>query len=88
MVREHYQLNGRKFERTAGDSEGQGSGACCSPWGHKESDLVTKQKLLNYFRKIFTESNFLFLTKIIILFEIQNSNPYQMIVIYMSFQFY
>ena len=21
-----------------GDSEGQGSLACCSPWGHKESD--------------------------------------------------
>ena len=25
-----------------GDSEGQGGLACCSPWGHKESD-VTEQ---------------------------------------------
>ena len=40
MVREHYQLNGRKFERTAGDSEGQGSLASCSPWGHKELDMT------------------------------------------------
>ena len=23
-----------------GDSEGQGSLACCSPWGHKESDMT------------------------------------------------
>ena len=23
-----------------GDSEGEGSLACCSPWGHKESDMT------------------------------------------------
>jgi len=23
-----------------GDGEGQGSLACCSPWGHKESDVT------------------------------------------------
>ena len=23
-----------------GDSEGQGSLACCSPWGHRESDMT------------------------------------------------
>ena len=40
MIREHYQLNGHKFEQTAGYSEGQGSGACCSRWGHKESDMT------------------------------------------------
>ena len=34
----HYQLNGPEFEQTLGDGEGQGSLACCSPWGHKESD--------------------------------------------------
>ena len=27
------QLNGREFEQTLGDSEKQGSLACCSPWG-------------------------------------------------------
>ena len=31
-----------KFEQTLGDSEGQGSLACCSPWGHKESDTTEK----------------------------------------------
>ena len=29
-----------KFEQIPGDSEGQGSLACCSPWGHKESDTT------------------------------------------------
>ena len=37
-MRWHYQLNGHEFEQTPGDSEGQGSLACFSPWGHKESD--------------------------------------------------
>ena len=31
------QLNGHEFEKTPGDSEGQRSLACCSPWGCKES---------------------------------------------------
>ena len=35
----HHQLSGHEFEQTPGDSEGQGSLACCSPWGHKESDI-------------------------------------------------
>ena len=30
MVREHHQLNGYESEQTPGDSEGQGSLACCS----------------------------------------------------------
>ena len=28
-----------EFEQTPGDGEGQGSLACCSPWGHKEFDM-------------------------------------------------
>ena len=35
MVGWHYQLNGHEFEQTLGDSEGGGSLACSSPWGHK-----------------------------------------------------
>ena len=31
-------LLGYDFEQTQGDSEGQGSLACCSSWGRKESD--------------------------------------------------
>ena len=28
--------------RKPGDGDGQGSLACCSPWGHKESDKTEK----------------------------------------------
>ena len=38
----HHGLNGHEFEQTLGDSEGQGSLACCSPRGHKELN-VTEQ---------------------------------------------
>ena len=34
MVRCHHQLNAHEFELTLGDSEGPGSLACGSPWGH------------------------------------------------------
>ena len=40
MVGWHHQLNGHEFEQTPGDSKGQGSLVCCSPWGHKESDTT------------------------------------------------
>ena len=42
MVGWHHRFNGHEFEQTQGDSEGQGSLACCSPWGHKESDTTEK----------------------------------------------
>ena len=32
----HHQLNGHEFEQALGDGDGQGSVACCSPWGHKK----------------------------------------------------
>ena len=31
-----------EIEQTLGDGEGQGSLACCSPWGHKESDMTQR----------------------------------------------
>ena len=40
IVGRHSQLDGHEFEQTLGDSEGQGSLACCSPWGRKESDMT------------------------------------------------
>ena len=40
MVGWHHQLNGHEFGQTPGDSEGQGSLECCSPWGYKESDTT------------------------------------------------
>ena len=41
-VGQHHQLNGHEFEQTQRGGEGQGSLACCSPWGHKESDMTEK----------------------------------------------
>ena len=41
-------LDGHEFEQALGVSDGQGSLACCSPWGCKESDM-TKQ--LNWLTK-------------------------------------
>ena len=40
MVGWHHWLNGHEFEQTLGDGEGQGSLACCSPWGCKDSDMT------------------------------------------------
>ena len=40
MVGWHHRLNGRKFEQTPRDGEGQGSLVCCSPWGHTEPDMT------------------------------------------------
>ena len=40
MVEWHHRLNGYESEQTLGDGEGQGSLACCSPWGRKESDMT------------------------------------------------
>ena len=42
MVGWHDRHNGREFEQTLGDSEGQGSLACCSPRGHKEADTTER----------------------------------------------
>ena len=42
MVGWCHQLSGHEFEQIQGDSEGQGSLMCCSPWGCKELDR-TKQ---------------------------------------------
>ena len=45
MVGWHHQLNGREFEQSLGDGEGQGSLACCSPWGHQVGhDLEAEQQ--------------------------------------------
>ena len=35
-----HQLNGHEFAQTLGDSERQGSQACCSAWSHKELDTT------------------------------------------------
>ena len=47
----HYGLDGREFEWTPGDGDGQGGLACCDSWGRKESDMTEQ---LNW-----TDSSFL-----------------------------
>ena len=43
MVGWHHQFNGHEFDQTLGDSEGQGSLACCSQWDGKELDSTQGQ---------------------------------------------
>ena len=45
MVEWHHWLSGYEFEQVQGVGDGQGSLACCSPWGHKELNLT---KWLNW----------------------------------------
>ena len=36
----HHQLNGHEFKQALGIGKEQGTLACCSPWGHKQSDTT------------------------------------------------
>ena len=36
----HLRLDRHEFEQALGFDDGQGSLACCSPWGLKESDMT------------------------------------------------
>ena len=38
----HQRLNGHEFEQALEDGDGQGSLACCSPWGRKELDMTER----------------------------------------------
>ena len=42
MVGWHHRFNGYEFEQALGVGDGQGSLACCSPWGCKESDRTER----------------------------------------------
>ena len=42
MVAWHHRSDGHEFEQASGIGDGQGSLACCSPWGHKESDMTER----------------------------------------------
>ena len=52
MVRWHHQLNGHEFEQAPGAGDGQGSLACCRPWGSKDSDTTTRKMVP---KNLFTE---------------------------------
>ena len=38
----HHQFNGHEFEEASGIGDGQGSLACCSPWGGKALDMTER----------------------------------------------
>ena len=40
MVGWYHLLNVHEFEQTLGVGDGQGSPACCNPWGGKEPDTT------------------------------------------------
>ena len=42
MVGWHHRPNGDESEQTPRDGEGQGSLACCGPWGRKESETTER----------------------------------------------
>ena len=47
MVGWHYQVDGHEFEQALGVSDGQGSLACCSPWGRRvRHDWATELKVI------------------------------------------
>ena len=39
--------NGHECEQTPGDSGGQGSLVCCSPWGHRVGHNITAEQQQN-----------------------------------------
>ena len=49
MVGWHHQLDGHEFEEAPRVGDGQGSLECCSPWGHKELDMIEQLKDLLIF---------------------------------------
>ena len=42
MVGWYHQLDGHEFEQAPGVGDGQGSLACCHPWGHNGLDMTER----------------------------------------------
>ena len=60
MVGWHHRLNEHESEQAPGDGEGQGSLACCSPWGRKESDTTERLNNNNNNNKCIIDNVFFF----------------------------
>ena len=58
MVGWHHRLNGHEFKQAPGDGEGQGSLACCSPWGRKESNMTEwlNNNNLEYIKNVYNNN--------------------------------
>ena len=55
MVGWHHWLDGHEFEQALGVGNGQGSLACCSPWGHKESDTTEQLNWTEHWSDMYTK---------------------------------
>ena len=56
MVGWHHWLDGHEFEQAPEVSDGQGSLACCSPWGRKQLNM-TERRNLNELKGIWEKEN-------------------------------
>ena len=56
MVGWHQQLDRHDFEQTPGVGDGKGNLVCCSPWGHRESDLTEQLNWTEIFLFFFTRA--------------------------------
>ena len=52
MVGQRHRLNGHESVQAPRDGEGQGSLACCSPWGRRESDTTERLNNNTYEHKV------------------------------------
>ena len=43
MIGWHHRLDGHEFEQAPEVGDGQGSLACCGPWGSKKSDMTVSE---------------------------------------------
>ena len=50
----HHWLDGQEFEWTPGVGDGQGGLACCSSWGHKDSDTTERLNWIEPFEKYYS----------------------------------
>ena len=57
MVGWHHRLDGHEFEEALGDVDGQGSLACCSPWGGKESNMSATEPNIYIYIYIYTHTH-------------------------------
>ena len=57
MVGWHHRHNGHEFEQALGVGDGQGSLACCSPWGHKEWDRTERLNWILIYSRWWTISS-------------------------------
>ena len=57
MVGWYYWFTGHEFEQPLGDSERQGSLACYSPWGHKDSDMTEQLNNIYIYIYIYTHTH-------------------------------